>query len=260
MHGDLSPANPVRYFILNLGRCGSSLLGAALADAGADFGFEPPRDWDPRSGQMESRAIKRAAHHYRRAYDIGEGRKYLVSPVLESKYRLKLGRWYLRQALQTSQYLKISDLDLVVQPSFKLGFSPRIILNYRQLEPMLSSLLVGRTHAGPDQLARDYVRIYRQGLLLLQSFGGCVVSYNELQDAQSSAWAAALGTVTALDPAALMKSRERRLNGYADPDDIAPVYDEAYSIYSMLECYRGRALEPSRQVIRATTPRCSEPS
>jgi hypothetical protein len=243
----------VRYFIVTLGRSGSSLLAAILADAGGDFGVHAPEKWDPRSGQMEGVAIKRAAHHYRRAYDIGEGRKFLLSPALETKVRLRRGRRHLQRALQESRFLKIGDLDLVVQPSFKLGYQPRVILNYRQLEPNLPSLLVGRTHVGPDALAREYIRIYRQGLMLVQTFGGCTIGYNELQDPNLSEWADALAATTAFDRQALLDSRDRRVQGLADPGGTEPVYPEAYALFEAMHALSGRGIEPSRQVVRALT-------
>jgi hypothetical protein len=244
-----------RYFIVTLGRSGSSLLGAILADAGADFGITVPDEWDPRSGQMEGVAIKSAAHHYRRAYDIGEGRKYVLSPALETKFHLRRGRRHLQRALRESRFLKIGDLDLVVQPTFKLGYRPRVILNYRQLEANLPSLLVGRTHTGPDQLAQEYVRIYRQGLMLVHTFGGCTVAYNELQDARVSTWADALAMTTGLDKQGLLHSREQRLKGPADSPEVEPIYAEAYSLYEAMRLLSGRAIEPSRQVMRALASR-----
>jgi hypothetical protein len=249
------PLSSTRYFIVTLGRSGSSLLGAILADAGADFGITAPDEWDPRSGQMEAAAIKQAAHHYRRAYDIGEGRKYVLSPALETKFRLHRGRRYLQRALRHSRYLKIGDLDLVVQPSFKLGYCPRVILNYRQLEANLPSLLVGRTHTGPDQLAQEYVRIYRQGLMLVHTFGGCTVAYNELQDATTTGWADALAMTTSLDKQGLLRSREQRLKGPADPPAIEPLYAEAYTLFEAMRSLSGRTIEPSRQVVRSLASR-----
>jgi hypothetical protein len=243
--------HPRRYFVVSLGRSGSSLLAAILADAGANFGVRTPRTWDPRSGQMEGQEIKQAAHHYRRAYDIGCGKKFVFSPALETKIRHFRGRKHLRRALQTSEFLKIGDLDLVVQPSFKLGYSPRVILNYRQLEHNLPSLLVGRTTVGPDQLAAEYVRIYRQGLTLLRTFGGCTIAFNELQDTALSGWADALANTTDLESSRLQESRERRLNGSLDVPDAAPLYPEAYALHEQMRLLSGRAIEPSRQVVRA---------
>ena len=246
-----APHERDRFFIINLGRTGSSLLAAVLADASANFGIDPPVAWDPRKGQMEYPAIKRAAHHYRRAHDIGDGRKFFISPALETKYRLARGRRHLRDALAACRYLKIGDLDLVVQPCFKLGYRPRVILNYRRLEPMLPSLLVGRTHTGPDRLAEEYVRVYRQGLVLAHTFGGATVAYNELQDGEASGWAHALAALTGLDADALLDSRARRLDGVADRDDAITVYAEADALYRTLRTTSGRAIAGSRQYERA---------
>ncbi|MFT4585847.1 MAG: hypothetical protein ACI915_005403 [Gammaproteobacteria bacterium] len=240
----------VRYFVLTLGRSGSSLLAATLADAGADFGIQAPGRWDPRTGQMEGRAIKIAAHHYRRAYDISMGRKYMFSPALETKLRVHRARAHLKRALTQGRFSKIGDLDLLVQPSFKLGYRPRVILNYRQLELNLPSLLVGRTNVGPDQLAEEYVRIYRQGLSLLKTFGGCTVAYNELQDVGQSGWAQALASLTHLDQEKLIESRNVRLKGAIDPDDVRPIYPNAYALYEEMRALQGLAVPPSRQVLR----------
>lgn len=255
MKSDEKTTDRRRFFIINLGRCGSSLLSAVLADSGANFGLPVPQDWDPSAGQMESKAIKLAAHHYRRAYDISEGRKYIISPAIETKYRLSRGRANLGLALHQSVYVKISDLDLVVQASFKLGYEPKIIVNFRQLEPMLPSLLVGRKHIGPDQLARDYVRIYRQGLIQLQVFGGCVVSYNDLQNPKAHDWASALAAVSGLDGGNILAARDTRLKRNEDGESIEPVYAEAFEVFEKLSALQGQVLSASRQVERAIEQR-----
>ncbi len=230
-------------------------MGAVLADAGADFGIAAPASWDPRTGQMETDEIRRAAHHFRRAYDISEGRKFILSPVIERKLRLRRARHWLRAALADSRFLKIGDLDLVVQPAFKLGYVPAVIVNFRQLEPMLPSLLVGRTYVGPDELAREYVRIYRQALILLQTFGGCTVEYNDLLDPRSLGWADGLAVIAGCKPDALLDARAARVNGEPDPAEITPVYKEAFALLQILRSYRGRAVARSRQVARAIAAR-----
>ena len=244
----------IRYFVVTIGRTGSSLLAAVLADAGADFGLTVPKRWDPRSGQVESRAIKKAAHHYRRAYDIGRGRKYLLSPAVETKCRLRRGRRYLAGALRASHFVKIGDLDLLIQPAFKLGYQPRVILNYRLFEATLPSLLVGRTHVGADQLCEEYVRIYRQGLMLLRTFGGCTVGYHELQDEAETRWSQALSGLTGLSETAMIDSRAQRLSGHPDPDRIAPIYASASQLFERMRELGGQVIEPSRQVLRASAP------
>ena len=144
---------PQKYFVVTVGRTGSSLLCAVMADAGAEFGMPVPDEWDPRRGVMENLKLRRAAHHYRRAWDIDNGRRVNFSPALESKWRRYLARRCLRSALAQAQFFKGSDLDLIAQASFKLGYLPKLIVSYRALEATLQSILVGRTLVGPALLA-----------------------------------------------------------------------------------------------------------
>ena len=44
---------PVRFLIVGTGRCGSSLLSAILARAGANFDMPLRAEWDRRSGEYE---------------------------------------------------------------------------------------------------------------------------------------------------------------------------------------------------------------
>ena len=138
-----------------------------------------------------------------------------------------------------------------MQPTFKLGYKPTVILSYRQFELNLPSLLVGRTHVGPDQLAQEYVRIYRQGIALLKTFGGCTVAYNELQDPMSTAWSDALAATTQLDQATLLESRKTRLKGSIDSTDETVIYPHAYALFKQMQALSGVSVAPSRQVSRS---------
>jgi len=241
-----------RCFVITFGRSGSSLLCAMLGDAGADFGLPVPDSWDPRHGVMELPAIKQAAHHMRRAFDIDGGRRFVLSPQVEAKFRRGRARRYLRQALGAARYVKIGDLDLLVQMGFSLGYSPRVIVNLRRLEDSLSSTLVGRKHLGPDHLAADYARICRQGLALIQTFGGCVVDYEDMLTGAEGVWIDAVAAVTGLEATALRSAARRRVNAPTRPPAIGiALYDECQALYAALTALRGRVFEPSAPVKRA---------
>lgn len=224
------PAAHLRFFIVTAGRSGSTLMCAILADAGADFGLAVPTDWNREGGELEHPAVKRAAHHLRRAHDLDRGRRQVLSPWLEMRCRRHLGRRHLRHALGAARYLKISDLDLAVQPAFRLGYLPRVILSFRPFEAQARSLLAGRTFHGPDELAEEYVRTYRQGLLLLHAFGGCVVEHADLRAPDEGGWLTALASVTGLEPDRLNRAAAARVESGA-PDPVMPVlYPEARAI------------------------------
>ena len=211
--------------------------------------MQAPRVWDPRRGIMENETMRVATHHYRRAYEIDQGRRYKLSPELEAKWRRALGRRRLRQALSEADFFKIGDLDLVVQPSFKLGYLPRLILSYRQFEPTAMSLIVGRKHVGPDALEADYIRLYRQGLMLLRCFGGCVVAYTDLH-LDSAAWGC-LASVTGLQEPDLARAVGARSADVPANENTAVLYPQAQAVFEQLESLRGQLIEPSRQVQRA---------
>lgn len=248
-----------RWFVVTFGRSGSSLLCAMLGDAGADFGLPVPASWDPRQGIMELPTIKLAAHHMRRAFDIDAGRRYLLSPQIEGKFRRARARRYLRQALEAARFVKIGDLDLLVQLAFALGYNPRVILNLRRFEDSLASTLVGRKHLGPDLLAADYTRVCRQGLALVHTFGGCVVGYEDMLAGAGGAWIAAVAKVTGLDESTLREAASRRVE--APRGETAPpaagLYADCYANYAGLAALAGRVFEPSAPVRRVIATRAA---
>lgn len=245
------PLEHLRYFIVTAGRSGSTLLCAILADAGADFGLPVPTHWNREGGELEHPEIKRAAHHLRRAHDLDRGRRQVLSPWLEMRWRRHVGRRHLQRALAAARFVKISDLDLAVQPAFRLGYLPRVILSFRPFEAQARSLVAGRSFHGPDELAEEYVRTYRQGLMLLHAFGGCVVEQADLSAAAADGWLPALAATTGLDPARLRQATAARVeSGAADP--VLPVlYPEASALCETMRSLRGSTLQAAPQVLRA---------
>ena len=234
-----------RYFVLTHGGSRSSLLCAILADAGADFGMPAPAETLPGQAAMEHPEITVAAHHYRRANDALAG-DFVVSPRLEAKWRRWRARRRLRRAMMLASYVKANDLDLVVQPAFKLGYSPRVILSYRRFGP---AMVLGRTHAGPDALARDYLRLYQQGLMLLDAFGGCVVGYESLVK-DPDAIVRALAAVTGLDAARLAQAHARRVRTTEVADTTPAIYRHPQALFERLQARHGQAVPPSAAVLR----------
>ncbi len=245
----------IRYFIFTSGRSGSSLLAAILADTGANFGMSAPSDWDPHSGQMENANIKKAAHHYRRMYDIERGTNYYLTPRIEAHCRRKSGQKYLKIALKEAQYLKIGDMDLLVQQSFSLGYIPRLLLSYRRFEETAVSILRGRKHVGPDQIARDYVRLYRQGLMLVHCFGGCVVNYEDIVNPERKEWIDSISEITKLGKTKLQAVIRERIRPKQEMTKYPVIYQDAYAVFQAMEDLRGKAIEPSYQIKRAIIKR-----
>jgi hypothetical protein len=253
--GDMpDPGKHLRFFIVTAGRSRSTLLCAILADAGADFGLPVPADWQREGGELEHPAIKRAVHHLRRAYDLDRGRRQVMSPWIEMQWRRHLGRRHLREALGAARFLKISDLDLAVQPAFRLGYLPRVILSFRPFEAQARSLVAGRTFHGPDELAEEYVRTYRQGLLLLHAFGGCVVAHADMHANPTDGWLTVLAKTTGLDAARLQQAASARVAAGAPDPSLPVLYPEARAVYETMCGLCGRVLDATPQVERAFRP------
>ncbi len=240
-----------RFFVVTSGRTGSTLLCAILADCGAGFAMPTPPIWDTARGDMEHPELRRGADLMRRAYEISPerpppGLRRVAWSVLRSRAKARLKR-LMRQAT----YVKGENLDLMVQPAFKLGYTPTIILSYRRFEETAISASLRSGHATLQILARYYERLNRNALLLLSTFGGCVVGYEQLVDLQDVSWAAPLASVTGLAVAHLIEARSRRVQAQSPRAGIGGLDRGAADVFEMMNRLRAQAIGPSAQSVRA---------
>lgn len=245
--------NRRRFFIVTAGRTGSTLLATILADAGADFAMSPRDDWDiARGGWMEHAEIRRAAGHFRLAFE----RSPVKPPTFLSKsiwaYHRAAGKRYLAQALGEATYVKALNLDLAIPFAIKLGYFPQIIVNYRSFGDQALSLSQMMVNWSAEDLAATHNRTYRNALLLIHSYGGCVVSYADLTDRTRTAWAQSLGQITGLSAEKLLASRDRQVSARRAPaSQEVPIFDEsAQRATSAIDGLAGRVLPPSPQALR----------
>ena len=151
-----------RFFILTLGRTGSSLLASILNDAGADFDGLDQSDWDRTGGAFEHPELIPIARELRKMDEIGSRRPMLLLPRLKwdmARHKMKKG---LKELLPKVTYLK-GDLAPAVHWSARLGYVPTVILSYRKFGPLYKS--IGHMHPQlPEFHARQYVQSLRNGL------------------------------------------------------------------------------------------------
>ena len=244
-----------RYFIVNTGRCGSTLLTVILADAGADFGLPTPGGWDPAGGDMEHPEIVRISRLFRRAAYIAPGKRYFLFYKYLADARRSLGKRRLRAVLERLHYAKADNLTLWIWHIAAMGYRPQIILSYRRFGPTARSYFLARG-LSIERLATYYRRVNGDGLLMLDTYGGCAISYEELVDPEEVAWAGALAEITGLDRDRLLASRDRRLasddeGGRATAAGENRLYDPgAEHLYRELRQLKGIAVPPSRQFLR----------
>ncbi len=250
----LAPDDKTRYFIVCTGRSGSSLLAAVLADAGAQFDMQIPEDWDPADGELEHRLVEECSRLFRRASYIQGGKRYFLLYKYMIDFYRSQGKKRLRAALARARYVKALNADLWMSNVVKLGYRPRIIVNYRDFAANARSYYL-MTGMRLPEFATYYRRINGNALLMLNVFGGCAIESDELTDLGETAWADALAQATGLDREALLASRARRVKPRAmdgsDNAPVVPLHDAACEqVCSDLRSLKGIHFPPSGQMRR----------
>lgn len=249
---DADHTGRARYFVISAGRTGSSLLCAILASAGADFGMPADQSWAEDEGAFEHRDIVLAAGRYRAAYGISRERPDGGIRRLAWSAVRHVGKGHLRRALDAAGYFKAVNLDLVIPAVARLGYLPRVIVNYRQFAPHALSLSQMFPHRDLAVMEANYVRTYRNALFLLRLYGGCVVGHRALTDPGRREWLGALSGLTGLDEEKLDSGRKERLRiggqGDAGPDDFSA---DATRLFEKLEDLSGRLVPPNRVALRS---------
>jgi hypothetical protein len=240
-----------RFLIITSGRAGSSVLCAVLAAAGADFGMPAEQTWSPDDGAFELTAVTRAAAWLTVANRIGP-----TKPLWPQRWRWDFARHrakvHLKRALRAARFVKGPNLDLAVQPAVKFGYQPRIIVNSRAFTAQAMSLAQRSAHSDASVLEAIYLRTYKNALMWLLIYGGCVVDYDELIDLRRTEWAAALAAVTGLPAQAIVAARQARLN-VSEPRtaELPALSAECERVHAMLREFSGQVVRPSHLAARS---------
>ena len=241
----------IRFIMVTTGRSGSSLLAAIIADAGGNFGLPSEDDWDPDAGAMEHPVAQEASRLFRRAYYLRRAKRHFLFYKYLVDIRRSLGKRKLRKVLKEAHFIKADNMDLWVWHLTKMGYHPRIVTTYRRFSDNARSLFI-KNGMGFDDIVNYYCRINQNALLMLDAYGGCAVSYEEVVDPEDTAWADALALTTGLGRDALLAARDKRIEGKAQqcPEVVGLSDPTAGRIYEMLRKLKGVAVEPSSQFRR----------
>ncbi len=246
--------NRARYFIVSSGRCGSSFLAAILADAGADFGMPTPSDWTQDSGALEHEDINYVSRQFRRAeYLLPRKRISLVAKYLID-IRRSLGKKRARDVLRHIRYAKSDNLDLWIWHVTKMGYRPHLIISYRAFDKTARSFHVLRG-TGLPHFAEGYCRTYENALLMLDVYGGCAISFEELVNLNETSWADALSRTTGIAATTLIECRNARLKPPSDTRTgkcprVPLRSQEATDIEERLRQLKGQFFPASSQIVR----------
>jgi hypothetical protein len=239
-----------RYFIVTAGRTGSTLLATMLADAGANFAIEAPADWDRNGGEMEHLDLLRASQLIQSAYTLSTRKPGWSVARLQWIVCRSRGRRRLREVLGKARFVKVGDAHWTIRTAFKMGYFPVVILSYRRFEDHAVSLGLMWDMSTVEMLADHYVRLYTRGLQMLNTFGGCAVSYESLIGTKTRSWSEPLSSVTGLPADGLRRSHQRRLGEVSPP--VAGSIDNPLvdRIYEALGAVEGQVIPPSAQALR----------
>lgn len=251
---------PARTVLVTSGRAGSSLLSAVMADAGCAFAVDVPTRWHRGTGAVEHPLAQSAGWLFDLAHRIESGRRFFIGYKYMADARVSLAKRKLRRLLPAVDAVKAANTDLWIPHLPKMGYAPRVVVAYRDPLGVARSFLMKAKRTWPE-VRPYYVRVNRNALLYLHSFGGCAIENTELTDPNETAWAYALGAVTGLDAEALLAARDRRLDpSAASLGGGAPVSDasatasladtEVSDIYDALRALKGQTLPPSDQARR----------
>jgi len=245
-----------RFFIVSTGRSGSSLLAAILADAGAKFGLPVPARWDRQAGEMEHPQLTMAARRMMAAHAISREK-----PPGVRRWHWTLLRSFakrrLRATLPDVHFVKVEGAHELVRPTFKLGYFPSVIISYRRFEDYAVSHGLIHANATIASLEHNYRSILRGGLWLLNTFGGCVVSYEQLADPEERDWAEPLSSVTGIAVERLIAARDARVEAPNPQVLVRDTERHAEAAFNAVDALRRRAVPPSPQAIRAWHARAS---
>jgi len=241
-----------RYFVVNVGRCGSTLLSAILADAGAEFGIPIPERWSESTGALEHSVIQECSRLFRRADYIAPGKRYFPFYKYLADARRSVAKRKIARVLREVRFAKATDMTLWIWHVSKMGYRPRIILSYRGFAANAISYYLLR---GLDftRFAAYYRRVNMNGLLMVHTYGGCAISYEELIDPDEVSWAEALSGTTGFDRDRLLEARANRLSERSFEPRTLPslVHDvDAEEVYRCLGELKGVAVPPSPQFLR----------
>jgi hypothetical protein len=239
-----------RYFIVSAGRTGSTLLAAMLADAGANFALETPADWNRNGGEMEHCDLFRASRLIQSAYALSPQKPDWSVARLRWVIARSRGKRRLHKVLETARFLKVADAHWTIRTAFKLSYFPVVLLNFRRFEDHAVSLGLMWDMSTVEMLAEHYVMLYTRGLQLLNTFGGCAVSYESLVGTQARSWIEPLSFLTGLPADRLKLSRERRVSEVSSPVTGSINLPQIERLYDALCAINGKVIPPSAQALR----------
>ncbi|MEQ8994949.1 MAG: hypothetical protein RID53_00400 [Coleofasciculus sp. B1-GNL1-01] len=226
-----------RYLIVGTGRSGSSLLAAILADAGADFNLPSVLTWNRSSGAYEHPKLICACKWFFRSHKAA-----FLSDQLRRFCEIRMERELLL-LWQEAVFAKYPNAVWLIHFIPRLGYSPKVILSYREFTSFSLSEYLKKGVSMPD-LVKKYYEINSTAMLALNVFGGVAVSYEELVDKNDTMWADAISSLTNIDSQKIIYFRNQRVKEIKNKNNFSIYYDEkTTNIYQSMVELKGKLIK-----------------
>lgn len=240
-------ARELKYFVMTTGRAGSSLLMNIIGASGGNIGQPALDEWDIRLGAHENSVLNDAQLYW----DYSEKLRpmcYLSHPHMWlRKFLRSVAKKKFKRAVKTANFHKSGSAGMPMLAG-KFGYRPRVIALYRHYASYMQSAYQ-RHGDSVEKLADYYINNNASILFLVDLYGGCAISFEELTDLNETAWAAALAGVTGLDQNVLLAKREGMLkkNRLSVPErlDMFPDFlvQRLESVLAALKRQKGKIFE-----------------
>ena len=240
-----------RFLIASDGRAGSTLISAILGAAGLDLGMPSVDDWNPLGGAYEHPGLDLLNRTLETAEHLTGLSEQIPGLRMLTRFYRSLAKRRVRSLMKRGQCVKCSPLAAAYV--FKLGLMPQLIVVYRDFGDLARSKMLLERMQWPT-IADRALHTYRNALIGIHTFGGCVISYEEMIDPQQTAWLQGLADCTGLDYLALAEARARIVRPkprLAGEKQLFHLDDRLDSIERDLRVLRGRYTPPSWQYLRA---------
>lgn len=234
-----------KFLIIGNPRTGSSLLASVLAGAGANFGVKD-QQWNRKSGAFEHPLL---INTY----------KYLKRMKSSKSYSDRLSRYYSKKVCKNLNTL-YNQVDFAKYPPLshmlpyyckKAGHEIRVIVSYRKFEDFATSMMIkdGLTY---EQLKKDYLEMNYSAIFLLNIYGGCCVSYEELTSMSDLEWIDNLAELCSLEAELISQEINGRKKVITSSNPIQINDSECDKVYELLQKYKGKLLSPDKGKINKT--------
>lgn len=231
------------YIIISTPRSGSTFLASAIAYAGGEFGLPKVNSWDRASGEFEHPLLVASYKYLKR---IHQYKSYSDTFARLNERKLLKN---LKKLFEQVRFAKFPPLSYML-PFYiaKAGFDVKVIVSYRQFEDYAQSMMI-KNGISYTQAKDAYLETYRNAVMLLNIYGGCAISYEEITSDSERDWCMALESQCQLDAGSIQEYRRMYSKPFTKKNLISLPDPACDALYEKLNAFKGRVFGAERRKV-----------